>query len=185
MNKSELRNQALRTRESISPDEKGQKSIQIAQRLEKTQLFKEAERVLFYYSQRYEVQTLELMEKYLETKTLYLPKLTSSSSFIPIRFKSFEELKPGAFGIMEPDQEGGDEEMKLDLIIVPGVAFDRNGGRIGMGKGYYDRFLETKKEVSKVALAFSEQVLEEVPKEPYDENVDMIITEKEIIRCLK
>jgi len=109
-------------------------------------------------------------------KALYLPKLTDEFSFKAIKYG---ELSSNQYGIPEPS---GEEATSLDLILVPGVAFDRQGNRIGMGKGYYDRFLAKQKNVLKIGLAFSEQILASIPKEPYDEIVDLIITDEEVIR---
>ncbi|RLF88523.1 5-formyltetrahydrofolate cyclo-ligase, partial [Thermococci archaeon] len=100
------------------------------------------------------------------------------------RIRSFSELRPGKFNIMEP-REAIDEEVNLDLIVVPGVAFDESGYRLGFGKGYYDRFLRSFRETTKLGLAYEFQVLEEVPRDEGDIPVDFIITEKRRIDCLK
>lgn len=98
--------------------------------------------------------------------------------------ESFEELQPGTMGILEPAKPLRDladrclEARDLDLIVVPGLAFDRHGGRIGYGKGYYDRLLaETRPESSRVAVALECQLIDEVPVGESDVRVDVIITE--------
>ena len=183
MDKRTIRKQALSTRRTMPASKRAQKSIEIINKLESLDLFKESESVLFYYSQEDEVRTLDIMKKYITKKDLFLPRLDSSSQFTACKVSSLEELVPGAFGIMEPSKDcASGSGQEIDLIIIPGLAFDRQGTRLGMGKGYYDRFLSDNKSAKKVALAFSEQILEVVPKEPYDENVDLIITENEIIR---
>jgi 5-formyltetrahydrofolate cyclo-ligase len=96
---------------------------------------------------------------------------------------SFDQVAPGYFGIREPKREFlkpvSTEE--IDLVVVPAVAFDRRGYRVGYGGGYYDRFL-TGMDVPKIGLAFSCQIIPEAPISPYDLPVDGIVTEKEYIR---
>jgi 5-formyltetrahydrofolate cyclo-ligase len=100
------------------------------------------------------------------------------------RIISTAELVSGPFGIPEPD---GTEKMPLlpsemDFVVVPGVAFDAAGSRIGYGKGYYDRLLAGLN-VPTAGLCFEEQLVEHIPCEPHDRRVTMIITEKRIIHC--
>jgi 5-formyltetrahydrofolate cyclo-ligase len=96
----------------------------------------------------------------------------------------------GAYGILEPKMEKDREvdPAQLDIIIVPGVAFDRKGFRIGFGKGFYDRFLETyrdslgreSKQSFCIGLAFEMQIVDSLPRDAYDEKVDLVITEDNI-----
>ena len=96
------------------------------------------------------------------------------------------DLFPGFKGIREPDpdslrQLSADD---LDLIIVPGVAFDSSGNRLGMGKGYYDRFLKhLRPSALKIALAFENQIVASIPWDDNDIKMDMIITEERVIYC--
>lgn len=185
MDKPAIRQLALEKRNALGEADRKSKSHEIGKRLESLEVFQNAKTVLAYYSHHREVDTLGLMKKWIKEKTFLLPKLKSDNSFLALPISSLDELELNRYGIPEPampsTKEG--EKLKLDLIIVPGVAFDRKGNRIGMGKGYYDRFLAGQKGVPRVALAYSEQVLDRVPKEPYDEGVDWIITEDELIRC--
>jgi len=182
MDKVEIRRLALEKRNALSEADKKAKSFEIGELLESLELFQNAKTVLFYYSHNGEVDTLGLMRKWMKEKRFLLPRLTSDDSFLALSVSSLDELELNRYGIPEPAMQD-DESPKPDLIIVPGAAFDRKGNRIGMGKGYYDRFLSGQRGVPKVALAYSEQILDSVPKEPYDEPIDMIITENEIIRC--
>jgi len=177
MNKEQLRRKAIVIRNQIFEEDYRKKSKLIISRLEELEEFIQAHNVLAYYSHGKEVITTDSLNRWSEEKELYLPTLNEDSSFIAL---PYGDLVKNRYGIHEPTQ--GDEPDKLDLIIVPGVAFDRNGGRLGMGKGYYDRFLVDKKGVMKIALAFHEQIVASIPKKPYDINVDIIITDKEIIR---
>ncbi|MFH0838544.1 MAG: 5-formyltetrahydrofolate cyclo-ligase [Patescibacteria group bacterium] len=182
MDKAEIRSIFLKKRKAMTRQERESKSQKIISRLEESEVFLSAERVLCYYSVGGEVETAGFIGKWIKRKKILLPSLSDDSSFIALPATSVDELESNRFGIPEPPRSGSDD-YKPGLIIVPGVAFDRKGNRIGMGKGYYDRYLAGQKRVLKVALAFSEQILARVPKEPYDEAVDWIITEDEIIRC--
>ena len=96
-------------------------------------------------------------------------------------YNGTDSLKPGIFGIMEPiEQKTTVDESEIDLIIVPGVAFDRQLNRMGRGKGYYDRLLSTL-QVPKIGICFDFQLQDMIPIEPFDKKMDMIITEKEVI----
>jgi len=128
------------------------------------------------------VETHDFIKKWIDRKSILLPRLSDDNSFIVLPVTSLKEMEPNKFGIPEPIISNM-TDIEPELILLPGVAFDREGNRIGMGKGYYDRFLAHKKGVPRVALSYSEQVLESVPKEPYDVAVDWIITEDELIRC--
>ena len=88
-----------------------------------------------------------------------------------------EDLKPGAYGIEEPTGELFTDYADIDFIVVPGVAFDRNGNRLGRGKGYYDRLLPRIPSAHKAGICFPFQLVEEVPAEPFDIRMDEIITQ--------
>lgn len=180
MDKETLRKEAVTRRMNMPDTLRKQKSELIIHTLNSLMVFQSAQNLLAYYSHGAEVDTLGSLPEWDMKKDLYLPRLTEENSFKAMKYG---ELTPNKFGIPEPtgDQEAG----TLDLILVPGVAFDREGNRLGMGKGYYDRFLSGQKGVLRVALAFSEQILANIPKESYDETVDMIITDEEIIRPIK
>lgn len=94
------------------------------------------------------------------------------------RIDSTEELKPGRYGILEPDPKKSLDhtDWQTALCLVPGIAFDRLGYRLGYGKGYYDRFLAGKKIVA-AGLCYRELVQQELPREPHDQRVQILITE--------
>ena len=98
----------------------------------------------------------------------------------------FESLVPfGKFGIPEPMELMKVSYKSIDAVIVPGVAFDKNGYRIGFGFGHYDKFLKKTPHAVKIGLAFEFQIVDSVPKEEHDVPVDFIITEKRVIDCKK
>jgi len=93
-----------------------------------------------------------------------------------------EELVIGRFGILEPRADAPPAGISFDLILVPGIAFDRNGGRLGRGRGYYDRFLACASGFVS-GVCFDDQLVSEVPCEPHDARMDAIITPSEIVLC--
>ena len=103
-----------------------------------------------------------------------------------IRNMGVDLRRRGSFGIPEPKTHSRRRvgPKALDLVVVPGIAFDRSGQRLGRGKGYFDRFLvKVPPEVPRVALAFGFQVLQRLPTEPHDQPVSAIVTERGVIRC--
>jgi len=118
---------------------------------------------------------------------VFLPRtLVEEKRLEVFRIRSLEDLEAGAYGILEPMESRAERSSPsvLDLVIVPGSVFDRRGGRYGYGGGYYDRFLANEcPRATRVALAFSFQVRDNISLEPHDQLMDYIITENEIIRC--
>ena len=182
MDKKNLRTNSLQIRKALPAEEREKKSRKIGKKLEELDLFKNADHVLFYYTHGSEVDTVPLINKWANKKQIYLPKLKSANEFIALPFHDFDALEKSIYGIPEPIEHKGEKkyEKKLDLIIVPGAAFDRNCNRLGMGKGFYDRYLSQLANIPKIALAFEEQMLDEVPKDSYDVPIDMIITDQNI-----
>lgn len=134
---------------------------------------------MLYYPHKNEVDTLEVINYLLgRGKTVLLPKV-SQRHLLPIKIEGLKSLHTGYAGIKEP--EGEVFRGKIDLIVVPAVAFDRKGHRLGYGKGFYDRFLEDRKDSLKVGFAFDFQVIDNLPVEPHDIPVDIIITPTQII----
>lgn len=144
---------------------------------------------MFYVSCGSEVSTMGMIEDALKDKCLVavplvIPAAGDMKAMIirdPIR-----DLSPGFKGIREPDLDPDRElsGVELDLIIVPGVVFDSAGNRVGMGKGYYDRFLKhCCPDARTIALAFESQIVASVPGDDNDVKMDMIITEERVICC--
>lgn len=155
-------------------------SEKILKRLEETELFQQASCIALYYSIPGEVQTAAFLEKWFDKKQLLLPVITGDDLRL-LPYKGNDNLIPGVFGIPEPtDIKTTVTESDVDLIIVPGIAFDRQLNRMGRGKGYYDRLLSTM-QAPKVGICFDFQMQDSVPVEPFDKKMNMVITEKEII----
>ena len=128
-----------------------------------------------------EVQTADFLNRWYQKKQIALPVMQGNDlQLLPYQGK--EAVRRGPFGIWEPafSPESTSIEKEIDLIIVPGVAFDRQLNRLGRGKGYYDRLLTTL-QVPKIGIAYSFQLREQIPVEAFDRKMDLLITEKEII----
>ena len=184
MNKQELRTKHLKLRANLSKEIIKEKSLKITKNLESLNVFTKANKILFYYSFNNEVETLDVIKKYLKTKNIFLPKIIDKENFTIHEINSLSNLKINNIGIMEPDENNDNQKNNIDLIIIPGVCFDKSGNRIGMGRGYYDRFLKMiRKGIPKIALGFEEQLVDNIPKNEYDVSVDFVITDKKIYNC--
>ncbi len=183
--KVKIRSKALKSRESLDQKTRAEKDRKIAENLESLSAFKNAHHILFYYSVRDEADTRKLIDKYLSAKQLYLPVIRGKSHLQAVPVKRPLRLKKGYEGVPEPVDEDPNSvyDDAVELIIVPGVAFDKKGERIGMGKGYYDRYLAEYGSSLKVALAYEEQVLDYVPKDIDDESIDLIVTDQNLYSC--
>ncbi len=179
--KNVLRQDAREKRQSLSPDSYATKSRIIRGKLEGLLQFISAKKIMAYVSTKEEVNTHDLIKDCIQKgQTICLPKVDGNEIKI-IQVSSWEQLESGAFNILEPtsDDEAINPE-DLDLIIVPGIAFDRRGHRLGFGRGFYDRILK-KTTAYKVGLAFHEQIIDEIPNEEHDVPMDLIITDTSLI----
>jgi 5-formyltetrahydrofolate cyclo-ligase len=139
-----------------------------------------------YVSFKSEVETYTIIAEALrKRKKVIVPKVNPIDNVLILYdLRSISELEKGYMGIAEP-RLGQDRVVALntvDLVIAPGTAFDRTGKRLGYGGGYYDRLLADICNIPVIALAYSEQILDKIPAEDHDVNVDIIVTEYEIIR---
>lgn len=136
-----------------------------------------AKKILVYYSLPDELQTSDEIDN-LSDKEIYLPKIVGDDLYI-VKYDK-EKMKVGKFNVMEPSSEDYISSDNLDLIIVPGVAFDFKKNRLGRGKGYYDRLLSSTSAV-KIGICYDFQLLENVPTDLHDIKMDIIITPNNII----
>lgn len=184
--KSDLRKIILNKRNNMSIDLVREKSKIITEKLFLTEEYKKSKTVFIYMDFKNEVITTGLINQMLnENKHVVIPYTdTVNTVIIPVEIKDIKnDLKDSSFGYREPIAEKVKEVEigKIDLIIVPGVVFDKRLNRIGFGKGYYDRILIRKREDTRaVAIAYEYQVFDEIPSEAHDIKMDMIITEENI-----
>jgi|Deesub1362B_J571_1020462.scaffolds.fasta_scaffold00087_66 5-formyltetrahydrofolate cyclo-ligase len=190
MNKSLLRKEIIKKRDSIKPELRRDKSRLIQKRLTVLKEYREAKTVLLFASFDSEVDTSGIIDDALQRgKRVVLPKVDTEEKRLALySIKTRTELKPGFKGIPEPDslpeREVSLEE--IDFILVPGVAFDENGGRLGYGGGYYDKLLGgLNRKPHLVAVAFEEQILEKVPVSNHDIRIPKIVTDQRIIEINK
>jgi len=149
--------------------------------------FLEAKIVLLYVGGDDEVQTRNIIKRaYRYNKIVVLPAFDPKTFEMELMKvdKFAQELKPGPRGVLEPN--AGRCKIvpidRIDIAIIPGIAFDEKGGRIGTGRGYYDRLIPNLAVTTrKVALTLEEQIIPQVPMESHDKHVDIIITDKRII----
>jgi len=172
---------------ALSESEIAEKTRAIEDRLFDFANFLEAKIVLLYVNGDREVQTDNIIKRsYRYNKIVVLP------AFDPDKFKMnlmkvdhfAKELVPGPRNVLEPDAKlcKTVPMERIDIAIIPGQAFDEKGGRIGSGKGYYDRLIpKLAITTRKVALTFEEQIVPQIPMETHDKHVDIIITDKRII----
>lgn len=173
MDKKSLR-QEIRTRKKAHTQEQLLTESQyIMNKLAANQAFQQAKIVMLYASLPDEVQTLDFMEKWRNRKRIILPTVVGDD-IVPVELAADSRMTEGDFHILEPDSPP--YEGPIDLIVVPGMAFDSQGHRLGRGKGYYDRFLMKYPDVKTIGICFSFQMLDEVPAEPHDQLIDEIIT---------
>ncbi len=155
-----------------------QRSNTLLQKLEKDEAFVQAKCVLLYHSLKDEVQTHEFVEKWKDAKQIVLPVVVGD--LLELReYTGLHDLKTGAYGIEEPTGKLFTDYDRIELAIIPGVSFDKEGNRLGRGKGYYDRLLPSLKKAHKIGICYSFQMSEHIPCEPHDIKMDCIYTENE------
>jgi 5-formyltetrahydrofolate cyclo-ligase len=175
--KAELRRLIRSLKSQVSPDEKSSRSESIIHQLETLHEFNEARVVLMYWSMADEVQTHALVERWYGQKTILLPCVDGDDLLLR-QYTGPECLKSGEqFGIGEPTGPVYTQVDQVEMIVVPGVAFDRKGNRMGRGRGFYDRLLKSTPNAYKVGVAFDFQMLDDIPMEPFDVPMDDVITE--------
>ena len=183
MDKNEVRQMIKTRKKKLSEYEIHDRSSRIIERLNKSDIYNEAENVFIYVSYNQEVDTFILLEECLKDgKNVYAPRVTSRTEMEFYRILSRNDLVRGYMGIMEPGELCEKSGIYEGLFIMPGLAFDKDFHRIGYGGGFYDRYLARDNCFIKAALCFDFQLLESVPFEEYDLKPDIIVTENRLIR---
>lgn len=174
MEKKEMRKWVRQQKQAYTTAEKKQMSVEVIRQLEKDEHFMRARVVVCYWSLEDEVDTRDFIRKWAVEKLFLLPCVCGEE--LELRpFEGEEKLKEGeSFGIMEPRGICFTSYERIDLVIVPGMAFDREGNRLGRGKGYYDRFLKGCP-AYKIGICFPFQFYEWVPVDPYDVPMNTVI----------
>ena len=152
-------------------------SAEILAALETHPAFRAANIILLYHSLPDEVDTHDFIRKWSTKKQILLPVVVGNDLELRV-YTGPADLTPGAYSIEEPTGALFTDYAAIDFIAVPGVAFDRNGNRLGRGKGYYDRLLPRIPSAYKAGICFPFQLVEEVPAEPFDIRMDEVITQQ-------
>lgn len=185
--KHEIRNDVARAMDALSEKEVEEKTRQIEARLFEFANFLESNISLLYINHGVEVNTRGILDRCLGyNKIAVLPAFNMDTYKMTLmKVDNLDtDLKPGPRGMLEPDPEKCKivPIERIDIAIIPGVALDEKGGRIGSGEGFYDRLIpKLPITTRKVSLAFENQIVPLVPMESHDKYVDIIITEKRII----
>ena len=176
--KSELRKTILEQRRALSDEEVYELSTQICNKVKETQEYIEADDICMYMPANNEVDVTYLIEDaWSKGKTVWLPK-TAGRRMDFFKFDSTTPLSEGSFKILEPESDIMLDPDDKTLILMPGVAFSMDGGRIGYGAGYYDIYLEQHSDSKKMAVCYNFQIVDELPMEEHDIKPDFIISEK-------
>ena len=187
--KKELRKKVQELRDALPPDERKELSRRVAENLWSVPEFATAQTVLFFISFRSEVSTLPMIERALEEgKRVCVPCTNmDDKSMVASQLRDLEnDLLVGNYDILEPRPECLQPvpPEEIDVVLLPGVAFDLTGGRLGYGGGYYDRFLEKcRPGCLFIAPAFELQIVEHVPCADHDHHIHKIVTEERVIDC--
>lgn len=179
LEKQRIRRQIKALVKSLSVEERHNISLKVMTQLEADEHFATAQTVVLFSSLPDEVETESILRKYGKKKQLLLPVVYGNHLRLS-PFNNMEEMKKGAFNILEPlnTSQSAKSFLPIDLIIVPGVAFDKCGHRLGRGKGYYDRLLASKdfKSIFKIGICLPCQIVDSLPVEPHDVPMDRVIT---------
>ncbi|MBR8536204.1 5-formyltetrahydrofolate cyclo-ligase [Carboxylicivirga sediminis] len=173
--KKELRRIIKQRKAELSDSQRTAQGDIIQQKLEASSIFQAANSILLYWAMSDEVPTQQLINKWYTQKKIYLPVINGDDLKI-VRYQGEKSLVAGdKYGIPEPSGEAISNEKEIELVIVPGVAFDAANNRMGRGAGYYDRILKRIPGARKIGLAFAFQMVASVPIETHDIKMDEII----------
>ena len=173
--KKALRKKIKTIKSEISFEEKKSLSKNILLKLEQNKDFINANTVMLYWSMRDEVFTHDFVIKWADKKTIILPSVDGENLILK-KFTGINNLIAGdRYDIPEPKGESFENKNDIDLIIVPGVAFDKQKNRMGRGKAYYDKLLKTTK-AKKIGVCFNFQLFDNIPHDKYDIKMDLVIS---------
>ena len=174
MKKEEIRSRIKARKTLLSDEEKVSAAELVFNLLERTADFMLADRILMYHSLPDELSTRAFIKKWSARKHFYLPRVNG----VNLDILPYDEstLALGSFHIEEPTGTDTSSIDDIEMIVVPAVAYDRHGNRVGRGKGYYDRLLADSR-ARKVGVGYDFQVVDEIDTDPHDVRVDVVITE--------
>lgn len=179
MEKNDIRRKIKAMRSMLLEAEKMSAADEVFNQLEKTAAFLLADKILMYHSLPDELSTHRFLDKWNGRKSFFLPRVNG----VNLEILPYDEsrLELGAFHIEEPMGTNTVEPDEIELVVVPAVAYDKKGNRLGRGRGFYDRLLATTK-ATKIGIGYEFQIVDEIPVEPHDVKMDMIVSQKTVIR---
>ncbi len=182
MKKDDIRRAVKARKTLLNDEEKLTSARRVFEMLEKTADFLLSDRILMYHSLPDELSTREFITKWRGRKHFYLPRVNG----LNLEILPYDEshLALGSFHIEEPTGNDLTSVEDMEMIVVPAVAYDRRGNRVGRGKGYYDRLLANSR-ARKIGVAYDFQLVDEIESEPHDVRVDVVITDKVMISVAK
>ena len=185
--KCRIRSLYKEMRKTVNKAAYEESSVRLCERIVQSEPFREARSVMMYLAMPQEANVDAAIRVALEEgKEVYVPLCMDRTTMKAVRLDSLERTVTGAYGIRTPEPDAPSvEASELDVVFVPGLAFDRAGGRMGMGAGYYDRFLAAVPVAKRIGIAFSFQVSSvPLPTGPYDLPMGALVTEeKEELFC--
>lgn len=182
--KAALRDRVKAIRKAISPEEREALARTLEDRLFALPTLRQADTVLLFASFGSEIPTAGLVRRLMDEGRRVLLPFVDGPEISATELRPEDALVPTSYGPREPAQRRLVDPGDVDLVLAPGLAFDRQGYRIGYGAGYYDRYLaRLRADAHRVGIGFHVQVVEEVPHGPADEPLDLVVTDRETIDC--
>jgi 5-formyltetrahydrofolate cyclo-ligase len=177
--KSALRSELIAARARMEPDERRTRSLAIADRIEQVPAFREARLVALYAPLGGEVDASEIARRAAARGVpLAFPRVAPGERLLSFARCEAAALVRGPLGALEPPAGAPDAALdEIDCVVVPGVAFSEGGLRLGRGGGYYDVTLGRMPRAARIGLAFDAQIVAELPREPHDAPLDVVVTE--------
>lgn len=177
--KKSLRKIMLQKRKSLSATACEQASILVVQQLIKSEFFLSAKHIACYAACKNEMNVTALFEIIWQSDRIcYLPRINTDQTLSFVRYDRDTPLKLNPFGILEPDASKVLDVSQLDVVLVPLVAFDPQGNRLGMGAGHYDRtFAQRSSWIKLVGVAYSWQCVDHIDADTWDVALDAVLTE--------
>lgn len=187
MQKKLIREEIIRKRKALSEETREIYSQEITNKLLSSSYYMNAKTIMCFISFSDEVDTHDFIKRAIKDgKKIVVPiTFPKTHELKPSIVEDFNELEPGYYNILTPKKEFQRfiDPKEIDLVITPGVAFKKNGYRVGYGGGYYDRFLSKIPNTPTIAICFSLQIVDDFPIDNFDIPVDYIYTEKFIVTC--
>ena len=179
LKKKQLRKSISELKKCLSNNEKEERSLIITEKIETFSEFQSSENVLLYSSLPDEVFTGEALKRWFGIKKICLPVVVGD--ILKIKEDDPAKMEIGSFGILEPDGEELVDIDDIDLMIIPGVAFDKSCNRLGRGKGYYDKLLSNVRS-TKIGICYDCQITDSIPVNDFDVTLDYVVTESLILK---